>query len=135
MSSAMAQLYLRVGRADQALGFLDEELAGIEQSGAHLQEPELYMLKGEVILMRDSSATARAEACFRKAIEVARGQSAKWWELRATVSFSRLLAKQGRRDEARAMLAEVYGWFTEGFDTADLKDAKVLLDELSKREG
>jgi hypothetical protein len=130
MSSAMAQLYLRVRRADQALGFLDEELAGIEQSGAHLQEPELYVLKGEAILMRDSSTTARVEACFRKAIEVARGQSAKWCELRATMSLARLLAIQGRRDEARALLAAIYGWFTEGFDTADLKEAKALLDEL-----
>ena len=80
--------------------------------------------------MRDSSAKAEAEACFRKAIEIARGQSAKWWELRATVSLARLLGDAGRRDEARAMLAEIYSWFTEGFDTADLKDAKALLEEL-----
>ena len=79
---------------------------------------------------RDSSATAEAEKCFRKAIEIARGQSAKWWKLRATTSLAQLLSKQGRRDEARAMLAEIYNWFTEGFDTADLKDAKALLDEL-----
>ena len=73
---------------------------------------------------------AKAEQCFRTAIEIARRQSAKSVELRATTSLARLLAKQGRRDEARAMLAEIYGWFTEGFDTADLKDAKALLDEL-----
>ncbi len=65
------------------------------------------------------------------ALEIARRQEAKWWELRATVSLARLLAKQGHRDEARAMLAAMYAWFTEGFDTADLKDAKALLDELS----
>ena len=81
-------------------------------------------------MIRDSSATAEAETCFRKAIDIARGQSAKWWELRATVSLARLLRDAGRRDEARAMLAEVYNWFTEGFDTADLKDAKALFDEL-----
>jgi predicted ATPase len=81
--------------------------------------------------MRDSSATADAEACFRKAIEIARSQSAKSWELRAATSLARLLRATSRRDEARAMLAEIYNWFTEGFDTADLKDAKVLLDGLS----
>jgi len=76
-----------------------------------------------------TNATA-AENCFRKAIELARVQSAKAWELRATTSLGRLLNKQGRRDEARSMLAKIYNWFTEGFDTADLKDAKALLDEL-----
>jgi predicted ATPase len=74
--------------------------------------------------------TEPAEADFREAIALARNMSAKAWELRATMSLARLLAKQGRRDEARAMLAEIYGWFTEGFDTADLKDAKSLLDQL-----
>jgi predicted ATPase len=70
------------------------------------------------------------ERDFREAIEVAQRMSAKSWELRATMSLARLLAKQGRRDEARTMLADVYNWFTEGFDTADLKDAKALLDQL-----
>ena len=74
---------------------------------------------------------AEAERCFRTAIEIARRQSARSPELRASTSLARLLAKQGRRAEARAMLGEIYGWFTEGFDTADLKDAKALLDELS----
>jgi predicted ATPase len=81
--------------------------------------------------MRDSSATDEAESCFRKGIEIANSQSAKWWELRATVSLARLLGDTNRRDEAYTMLAEIYGWFTEGFDTADLKDAKALLGELS----
>jgi predicted ATPase len=76
------------------------------------------------------NATA-ANKCFRKAIELARVQSAKAWELRATISLARLRSSEGNRDEARAMLAEIYGWFTEGFDTADLIDAKALLDELS----
>ena len=73
----------------------------------------------------------KAEHCFRTAIEIAARRSAKSLELRATTSLARLLNEQGRRDEARAMLAEIYGWFTEGFDTADLKDAKTLLEELS----
>jgi predicted ATPase len=77
------------------------------------------------------SKVADAECCFRRAIEIARKQSAKSLELRATTSLAPLLAKQGRRDEARAMLAEIYSWFTEGFDTADLKDAKALLDQLN----
>jgi hypothetical protein len=73
---------------------------------------------------------AEPEACFRHAIAIARRQSARTWELRATTSLARLLAKQGKSDEARALLAEIYGWFTEGFDTADLKDAKALALEL-----
>jgi len=123
--------YLQVGRADRALETVNKELARVERSGNGLHEPELHRLKGEAILMCNSSAIADAETCFRKAIEIASGQSAKWWELRATASLARLLAKQSRRDEARTMLSEVYGWFTEGFDTADLKDAKAVLDELS----
>ena len=80
---------------------------------------------------QDHSKAAEAQSCFERAIEIARKQSAKSWELRATTSLARFLAKQGRRDEARTMLTEIYNWFTEGFDTADLKDAKALLDELS----
>ena len=79
---------------------------------------------------RDLNCT-EAKACFQRGIEVARRQGAKSLELSTTTSLARLLAKQGRRDVARVMLAEIYGWFTEGFDTADLKDAKALLDELS----
>ncbi|MBV8450900.1 MAG: hypothetical protein JOZ29_01330 [Deltaproteobacteria bacterium] len=81
--------------------------------------------------MSDPTKPAVAEASFREAIEVARKQSAKLHELRATNSLARLLAKRGKRDEARAMLAEIYGWFNEGFDTADLRKAKTLLDELN----
>jgi len=82
------------------------------------------------LLAQDASNAAQAEQSFRTAIDIARKQKAKSWELRATASLARLLAKQGKRDEARTMLAEIYGWFTEGFDTADLIDAKALLDEL-----
>ncbi len=90
----LAQVDVRAGRAEKALTILDEELAGIERSGAHQEEAEFYRLKGELILMRDSSATAEAETCFRKAIEIAHAQSAKWWELRATVSLARLLTRR-----------------------------------------
>ena len=82
--------------------------------------------------MRDASSAPDAEVLFRTALEIAHGQSAKLWELRAATGLARLLAKQGKRDEARAILADIYGWFTEGFDTADLKDAKALLDELTE---
>jgi tetratricopeptide (TPR) repeat protein len=130
-TESMIEAYLRIGGAEQAVIRLDEDLSRFEQSGAHLHEPELQRLKGEAILIRDSSATAEAEACFRNAIEIAKGQSAKWRELRAAVSLARLLRDTNRRKEARAMLAEIYNWFTEGFDTADLKDAKALLKDLS----
>jgi tetratricopeptide (TPR) repeat protein len=126
----LAQVAVRVAGPDQALAKLDQVRARFEQSGAHLYAAELHRLKGEVILARDPGATLEAETCFRRAIEIAKGQSAKWWELRATMSLARLLRDTGRRDEARAMLSEVYNWFTEGFDTPDLKDAKALLEEL-----
>jgi predicted ATPase len=90
----------------------------------------MYRLKGELLLKQDDSYAAEAQSCFERAIEIARNQSAKSWELRATMSLARLLAKQGKREEARAMLGDIYGWFTEGFDTRDLKDAKALLNEL-----
>jgi len=127
----LVQVNMVVGRADRALELTHETLARAKRTGLHEDDAELHRLKGETTLLRDASATAAAEECFRKAIEIAKEQSAKWWELRATTSLARLLAKQGKRDEARAMLAEIYNWFTEGFDTADLKDAKALLEELS----
>ena len=84
-----------------------------------------------MLLMHNTTSAAEAEACFRTALDVARTQEAKWWELRTSVSLARLLGKNDRREEARALLAEIYNWFTEGFDTADLKDAKALLDDLN----
>ena len=127
----LAQVYLHDARADRALAMVDEQLARVERTGARLAAPELHRLRGEAIRGRDPSAAAQAEACFRRAIEIARGRSVKWSELRSTVSLARQLRDTNRRDEARAMLAEIYNWFTEGFDTADLKDAKALLDELA----
>ena len=128
--------YGLVGRVDEGLAVLAEAMALVESTGVCIYEAELYRIKGELTLKRpeagsNSKVQEEAETCFRQALRVARLQSAKSWELRATMSLARLLAQHGRRDEARAMLAEIYGWFTEGFDTADLKDAKVLLDELS----
>ncbi len=130
MVELLVQVNMVVARADRALELTHEALARAERMGLHEDDAELHRLQGEATLMRDSSAAAAAEECFRKAIEIARGQSAKWWELRATTSLARLLRDTNRRDEARTMLADIYNWFTEGFDTADLKDAKALLDEL-----
>src|SRR5690349_18346271 len=92
-------------------------------------ESETHRLKGELLLNADRDEAAAQS--FRAAIEIARQQSAKSSELRATMSLARLLASQGHRDEARAMLTEIYTWFTEGFDTADRKEAKALLDQLA----
>jgi class 3 adenylate cyclase/tetratricopeptide (TPR) repeat protein len=131
VAEKLPQAYLRAGLAERALAALNEALAGTDRSRAHIEDAELYRLKGEAIFMRDSSAIAEAESCYRKAVEIATAQCAKWWELCATVSLARLLVRTGRRDEARVMLTEIYSTFTEGFDTADLKDAKALLEELS----
>ncbi len=93
-----------------------------------MRRPETLRLRGELRLNQRQEEPAESD--FREAIMLAQKMSAKAWELRATMSLARLLAKQGRRDDARAMLANIYDWFTEGFDTADLKDAKTLLDQL-----
>ena len=91
--------------------------------------PEILRLRGGLRLKQGQAELAGAD--FRESLELAHSLGAKAWELRTTMSLARLLAKQGQRDEARTMLAEIYGWFTEGFDTPDLKEAKTLLDELS----
>jgi predicted ATPase len=130
-NALLAQGYARVGRLDEALTMLDQALVRIEHTGEMMNHAEILRLKGEVLLMRDDAATAAAEHCFRAALEVARQQESRWWELRTTVSLARLLRDTNRRDEAHTILAEIYNWFTEGFDLPDLKEAKVLMDELS----
>jgi class 3 adenylate cyclase/predicted ATPase len=127
----LAEAYMEAGRLDEGLRALTEALAAADENENRNYEPEMHRLKGELLLKRDDSNIAEAQGCFERAIEIARKQSAKSLELRATMSLARLLAKQGRRDEARTMLADIYNWFTEGFDTADLKDAKALLEELN----
>jgi len=118
------------GDLEEGLAAASDALAHADRTGERYCASEFNRLKGELLLRQGASQQTAAESAFRTAIEVARAQQARWWELRATVSLARLLAKQGKRDEARATLAEIYGWFTEGFDTADLKDAKALLEEL-----
>ncbi|MBV8359793.1 MAG: hypothetical protein JO189_17930 [Deltaproteobacteria bacterium] len=126
-----AAAYLEAGRTDAGLAIVKRLIEEGEAGGVRFFEADLHRLKGELLLAAGAPMTD-AEASFRMAITIAQRQQAKSWELRATLSLARLLMKQRRRDEARSMLAEIYGWFTEGFDTADLKQAKDLLDELGK---
>jgi class 3 adenylate cyclase/tetratricopeptide (TPR) repeat protein len=128
----LAEGCLGAGYIEPGLEVIDESLAVAHTSGVTMYEAEMYRLKGELLLAQDASNAAQAEESFRAAIEVSRTQHAKSWELRATASLARLLDKQGKRAEARATLADIYGWFTEGFDTADLKDAKALLGGLGE---
>jgi tetratricopeptide (TPR) repeat protein len=121
----------KAARFDEGLRTIDESFPIIERTGQRHYEAEVHRLKGELLLAHDPSNAAVAEKSFRIAIEIARKQQAKSWELRAATSLARLPMKRRSRDQARAMLAEIYNWFTEGFDTADLKDAKAMLDELT----
>jgi predicted ATPase len=129
--AVLVEAHLKMKQPAAGLQALEDAFSRVEPTGQRIYEPELHRLKGELLLVQDASNAAQAEECFRTAIEISRKQKANSWELRATTSLARLLAKQGNRDEARAMLADIYSWFTEGFDTADLKDAKALLDELA----
>jgi class 3 adenylate cyclase/tetratricopeptide (TPR) repeat protein len=129
--ASLAFAYLAAEQPAEGLKVAVKALEVAARTGDGEAKAELHRLHGELLLMGDSTAAAGGEASFRAAIETARKQCAKFPELRATVSLARLMAKQDRCDEARAMLAEIYGWFNEGFDTADLREAKALLDELS----
>jgi predicted ATPase len=127
--SILGDAYIQAGRPDDARDVLDEGLVIAERSDELCQKAELHRLKGELAL-RTRSQNGDAEDHFRRAIGTARHQLSKAWELRATTSLARLYQQQGRRDEARQMLSDAYAWFTEGFDTPDLKAAKALLHDL-----
>jgi predicted ATPase len=127
----LAEAYGKEGRAEEALDVLDEALSIVGKTEERYYEAELHRLKGELFLQQSDSDTLQAETCFQKALAVARGQQAKSWELRGAMSLSNLWQAQGKTEEARSLLSDIYGWFTEGFDTADLKDAKALLEKLS----
>src|SRR5262249_13066004 len=129
----LAEVCGLVGQAEEGLRMLAEALTVVCKSG-ELSETEICRLKGELTLTvrgLEFEVQREAEECFQKAIAIARRQSAKSWELRAMMSLSRLWQLQGKQKEAHDMLAEIYGWFTEGFDTKDLQDAKRLIEELS----
>jgi predicted ATPase len=124
----LAEAQVLDGKIDDALRTIEEALQANHQELVF--RPTALTCRGELRLKLGQAELAGAD--FREAIALAQGMQAKAWELRATTSLARLLDQQGKRDEARTMLADIYGWFTEGFDTADLKDAKALLDELSE---
>jgi TOMM system kinase/cyclase fusion protein len=121
----------QTGQAAEGLTLLAEALTQVHKTSESQTEAELHRLKGELLLSLSADNQAEAEACFHQALAVARRQQAKSLELRAAMSLSRLWQQQGKRTEAHQLLAEIYGWFTEGFDTADLQDAKTLLEELA----
>jgi tetratricopeptide (TPR) repeat protein len=126
----LAGIYLSAEKKKEGLAVIDEALAKIGKMGGWDEEPELLRLQGELLLLEDGMET-EAEACFQRAIDVAKAQKAKSWELRATMSLCRLLQNQGKQKQARSELSEIYNWFNEGFETPDLKEAKVLLEALS----
>jgi predicted ATPase len=143
----LAEVYGKVGQAEEGLGVLAEALAFVGKTGERVWEAEVYRLKGELTLKQFNvqgskfkveespesevrSPESEAEECFLRAIEIARKQSAKSLELRAATSLSRLWQQQGKKQDAHQMLSEIYGWFTEGFDTKDLQEAKALLASL-----
>jgi predicted ATPase len=127
----LADAYGSMGQPEAGLTVLTEALTLVETTGARMYEPELYRLKGALLLQQSSDHLAEAETCFQHAIHIAQSQQAKSWELRSVTSLARLW-QQGKRQEAHDLLAPVYNWFTEGFDTADLKDAKTLLEALEE---
>jgi len=127
----LAEAYGTIGQPKEGLGVLREALAVVDKTGEHWWEAELHRLKGELWLALSTNNAAEVEACFRQALDIARQQQAKSLELRAAMSLARLWQRQGKRAEAHALLAPIYGWFTEGFDTADLQEARALLEALS----
>jgi predicted ATPase len=126
----LAMASVELGQFDCAWSYIDEAIAAIETTGERWFEAEVNRIAGEVGLMSLEHDTTKAQVYFERALAVARAQQAKSWELRAAMSMARLWRDQGKRKQAYDLLAPVYGWFTEGFDTLDLKEAKELLDEL-----
>src|SRR5262249_43789825 len=137
--------YGKTGQVEEGLTTLDEALAAGDRTGGRWYEAELYRLKGELTLQKESQkakgkrekskmendAQDEGEACFIKAIGIAQKQQAKSWELRASTSLARLWQQQGKKAEAHSLLSNIYNWFTEGFDTKDLQEARALLEELN----
>jgi len=126
----LAEEYKKAGDLMEAKHLVTQALDVVFETDERYYSSELYRLDGELLLMNDNREV-ESEYCLRQSIEIARKQSAKSLELRASMSLSRLWQRQGRREEAHQMLTAIYGWFTEGSDTADLKDARALVDELS----
>ena len=129
--SCLAMSYSDLGQFDDAWHCVDEVMTAMQTNKDVWYEAEANRIAGEISLKSPEPDAAKAEACFERALAVARQQQAKSWELRASISLARLWRDQGKRQQARELLAPVYGWFTEGFDTLDLKEAKTLLEELA----
>jgi predicted ATPase len=128
----LAEAHEKAGHMAEGLRMLTDALALVEQNQERHHEAELYRLKGELLLQFSSDNQADAETCFLQALNVARNQQAQSWELRAATSLARLWQQQGKRQEALDLLAPVYHWFTAGFDTADLQEAKGLREKLGE---
>jgi predicted ATPase len=129
--SYLAKAYADLGQFDDAWRSIGEAIDTTETTKETWFEAEVNRIAGEIALMGPQKDSAKAEAHFQRALAVARQQQAKSWELRAAMSLARLWGDQGNPQQARELLAPVYGWFTEGFDTRDLKEAKALLEELA----
>jgi hypothetical protein len=127
------QGHRQFGQFTDAWRHIGEAFSAIETSKERWHDAEVNRIAGEIALKSSEPDAVKAETYFKRALAVAHEQQARSWELRAAMSMARLWCDQGKRDEARDLLAPVYGWFTEGFDTLDLKEAKALLDELAAR--
>src|SRR5262249_7996050 len=127
----LAMAYAELGQPDDARRCIADAIDKIEKSKEKWPEAEINRIAGEIALKSPTPDAAKAEAYFERALTVARSQHAKSWELRAAMSLARLWRDQGKPQQARELLAPVYGWFTEGFDTLDLKEAKALLAQLA----
>jgi predicted ATPase len=126
----LAEWYGKAGQGAAGLDVLAEARAAAQHRQERFYEAEFYRLEGELLLALPVNRVAEAVACFQQALSIARHQQARWWELRAVMSLGRLWQRQRKATEARQLLTPIYGWFTEGFDTADLREAKALLEEL-----
>jgi predicted ATPase len=129
--SYLAKAHAELGQFDDAWRRVGEAMTEIETTKETWQEAEVHRVAGEIALMSPGAGTEKAESYFEHALAVARKQQAKSWELRTAMSLAQLWGDQGKRDDARNLLAPIYGWFTEGFDTRHLKEAKALLNELT----
>ena len=129
--SYLTRANAEIGQFDDARRCIGEAMAAVETAKERWCEAEVNRIGGEIALLSPEPDLAKAEAYFERALTIARTQQAKSWELRAAMSMARLWRDQGKPQQARDLLAPVYGWFTEGFDTLDLRQAKVLLEELA----
>jgi len=133
--SVLAKVNADLGELDKAWRCIDEAMAAVEATGERWGEADIHRTAGEIALMSWKPDATKAQAHFERALEVARAQKARSWELRAAMGLARLRRDQGKRAEAHDLLAPVYGWFTEGFETRDLREAKALLEEFASRRG